>query len=300
NYLFGWDGRPQEFGAQLGLNELDVAIARDDWIQERVLELRYEYKTRIDLEKVLSLNRGGVKIVGIVKDEMETPNIHEHLKAISKNDVITVVSEMPYLALNWIQDKIKEIGLDGKFNKFSVQKYKTPYKIKQGLIIFETWGKTESKVKNDGADIGMEITQTGSSIRNYGLKVIDTIMKSETSIWINPKIKKNKQKKELLEMFMLNLYGAVNAEKKVMVLFNVANIYRKDIEKYLRDNYLFADEPTMNVGNSFTEFSIQVNTDSEKVPLAKVRYELAKRKAVNINTIPITSSIVSIDDVIDI
>ena len=33
-YLFGWDGRPQEFGSQLGIGELDVAIAGDDWIRE--------------------------------------------------------------------------------------------------------------------------------------------------------------------------------------------------------------------------------------------------------------------------
>jgi len=31
-FLVGWDGRPQEFGAQLGLGEVDVAIAGDDWV----------------------------------------------------------------------------------------------------------------------------------------------------------------------------------------------------------------------------------------------------------------------------
>ena len=65
NYLFGWDGRPQEFGSQLGIGEMDVAIAGEDWIRERILELKLEYKTEIRLEKVLSLNRGGVKLVGI-------------------------------------------------------------------------------------------------------------------------------------------------------------------------------------------------------------------------------------------
>ena len=39
NFLFGWDGRPQEFGSQLSVGELDVAIAGDDWVQERILEL---------------------------------------------------------------------------------------------------------------------------------------------------------------------------------------------------------------------------------------------------------------------
>ena len=30
NYYYGWDGRPQEFGAQLSINELDVVICRGD------------------------------------------------------------------------------------------------------------------------------------------------------------------------------------------------------------------------------------------------------------------------------
>ncbi|MBN2519036.1 MAG: hypothetical protein JXB17_00905 [Bacteroidales bacterium] len=295
NYMFGWDGRPQEFGAQLGINEIDVAIAGDDWIQERILELKYEYKTKLDLEKVLSLKRGDVKIVGIIDKEHQADTIQDFLKYLSNQPIITVVAEMPYLALNWIKERLAEIYLDKKYSKFSVQKYKTPVKIKQGIVIFETWGKTEAKVKNKGADIGMEITQTGSSLKNYDLKIVDTVMTSETGIWINPKLKKDKIKKELLEMFLLNLYGAVNAEDKVMVIFNVANIYKEGIEDYLRKNYLFADEPTMNIGKSFTEFSIQIDISNPKIPLAKLRYELAKRKAVNINTIPVNSCIQSID-----
>ena len=296
NYLFGWDGRPQEFGSQLGINELDVAIAGDDWIQERKLELIYEYNTRIELEKVLSLRRGHVNIVGIIDNENSDCDIHSFLKSLcNKKNIITIVSEMPYITLNWVHEILKDIGEFGRFSEFSVQKYKTPSKIKQGVIVYETWGKTEAKVKNKGADIGVEITQTGSAINNYGLKIIDTVMDSETGIWINPALKKNSYKTELLKMLLLNLYGVVNAENKVMILFNVSNEHVAEIEKYLRKNNLFADEPTMNVGKTFTEFSIQVDITNPDIPLAKIRYELARRKAVSINTIPIDSSIPSID-----
>ena len=68
-----------------------------------------------------------------------------------------------------------------------------------------------------------------------------------------------------------------------------------EIEKYLKHNNLFADEPTMNAGKMFTEFSIQVDKSNTILPLAKIRYELAMRKAVNIDTIPVNSSIPSID-----
>jgi ATP phosphoribosyltransferase len=295
NYLYGWDGRPQEFGSQLSIGELDVAIAGDDWIKERIIELKLEYNIDLTLKRVLSLNRGGVRIVGIIKNSAFT-STGEFLKDFfSRNTLLTVVSEMPYLALNWLQERMKAEGLFDQFSAFSVQKYKTPAKINRGILVYETWGKTEAKVMNEGADIGLEITQSGSAIRNYGLKIIDTVLESETAIYINPSLKKDKEKTELLRIFLLNLYGSVNAENKVMIFFNVSNDNTTAIEKYLRDNNLFASEPTVNRGHDFTEYSIQVNTADKNVPLAKIRYDLAMLKAKHIDTIPIDSSIPGID-----
>ena len=294
SYLFGWDGRPQEFGSQLEINEIDVAIAGDDWIRERILEMQLEYGTGVNLERILELNRGGVKLVGIVdSDAFET--VEDFLKNLcSQKKLITVVSEMPYLTLDWLRAKLKTIGLLDKFQSFSVQKYKTPSKIESGILIYETWGKTEAKIKNGGADIGLEITQSGSAIKNYGLTVIDTVMHSQTSIWIHPEVKKDAGKLELLNMFLLNLYGSINAENKMMLLFNVPNQHVNDIDHYLRAKNLFADEPTVSVGKEFTVYNIQVDAANKDEPLAKVRYELAKRGATSINTLPVQSSIPSI------
>ena len=294
NYMFGWDGRPQEFGSQLGINEIDVAIGGDDWIRERVLELELEYQTKIDLEKVLSLKRGRVRLVGISNDP-EKRNTREFLKCLcAEKKLITVASEMPYLALDWIRRELKELGLLDHYAEFSVQKYKTPSKIQSGVLIYETWGKTEAKVKNGGADLALEITQSGGSIRNYGLHITDTVLESETGIWINPSIRQQAEKWDMLEMFLLNLFGAVHAENKVMILFNVPHDLVDDIEQYLIQNALFADEPTMNPGKTFTEFSIQVDLGNKHLPLARIRYQLAKLGAVNINTIPLNSSIPNI------
>ena len=294
NFLFGWDGRPQEFGAQLEINEIDVAIAGDDWIRERVLEMKLEYRTEVNLERVLELNRGGVKLVGIV-DCHEFDTVDEFLKNLcSQKKLITVVSEMPYMALDWLRTKLDAIGLLDKYQSFSVQKYKTPSKIESGIVIYETWGKTEAKIKNGGADIGLEITQSGSAIKNYGLKIIDTVMQSQTSIWINPEVKKDAAKLDLLNMFLLNLYGSINAENKMMVMFNVANNNVNDIDRYLREKNLFADEPTVSVGKNFTVYNVQIDAGNKNEPLAKVRYELAKLGATSINTLPVQSCIPSI------
>ncbi|MDR0796464.1 MAG: hypothetical protein LBE79_10540 [Tannerella sp.] len=294
NFLFGWDGRPQEFGSQLEFNEIDVAIAGDDWINERVLEMKMEYGKEVKLERVLGLNRGGVRLVGIVAGH-EFDTIEDFLiNLCSHKQLITVVSEIPYLTLDWLQTKLDKIGLLDKYQSFSVQKYKTPSKIESGIVIYETWGKTEAKIKNGGADIGVDITQTGSAIKNYDLKIIDTLMHSQTSIWINAKVKNDTEKLDLLHMFLLNLYGTINAENKMMIMFNVSNLNVNAIDRYLREKNLFADEPTVSVGKAFTVYNIQVDAGNRIEPLAKVRYELAKLGATSINTLPVQSCIPNI------
>lgn len=292
NFLYGWDGRPQEFSAQLALQELDVAIAGDDWIEERIIEFKLEYGVDIELEQVMSLNRGGVRLVGIVKGDTPQANMESFLSDLcQQKKLITVVAEMPYLALNWVRKTLEKIGKLDEFNQFSVQKYKSPSKIESGILIYETWGKTESKVLNGGADFGLEITQSGSAIRNYGLRIIEEVYTSQTSIWINPLLKTNSEKLELLKMFLLNIYGSINAENKVLVTFNVPNSQCPNIDKYLSENNLFADEPTMSIGKTYTVYNIQVDTKNGDVPLAMVRYKLAVLGATNIDTLPIQSSI---------
>ena len=295
--FFGWDGRPQEFGSQLGLDEIDVAIGGDDWVRERVLEMRYEYEIKLDLQKVLSLKRGSVRIVGIADGDREQKNAGDILKSVLREkDRAVIVSEMPYLALDWISGILEKTGLKKDFGYFSVQKYKTPPKIKKGIVIYETWGKTEAKVKNGGADLGVEITQTGSALRNYGLEIIDEIMRSETGVWIKPGLRNDKEKSALLDMFLLNLSGALNAENKMLLLFNVANDKSQAVDDFIRENNVFADEPTKNRGPAYTEYSLQVETADSSNPIPKIRYELAVRGAQNIDTVPVISSIKSLDE----
>ncbi|MCK5860868.1 MAG: hypothetical protein KAH38_00185, partial [Candidatus Hydrogenedentes bacterium] len=132
-------------------------------------------------------------------------------------------------------------------------------------------------------------------IRNYGLQISEQIMTSETGLWANPAIKEDPVKYELARMFLLNLYGAVYAENKVLILFNMSKEKITPALEYLEGNGLFGDEPTMNEGVNFTEFSIQMSMADPKLPLAQVRYELAKLGATHIETIPLDSCIPGLD-----
>lgn len=294
SFLVGWDGRPQEFGSQLAVGEVDLAIGGDDWVRERMLEFKYEYGQTIELKKVLSLERGTVRIV-IIANAI-TESCDGWLKdLLSKKKLVTMVSEMPYIALEWFQTKTKALGFGESHSGFSVQKFKTPPRVDSGIVIYETWGKTEAKVTNGSVDFGLEITQSGSAIANYGLQIIDEIMPSEAGIWINPAIRNNPAKYDLARMFVLNLYGSIFAENKVLLVFNGRTDDVPKLMEYLRDNRLFGDEPTIKEGTNFTEFTIKLDTTNKALPLAKARYELAKLGATHLETIPLDSSIPGLD-----
>lgn len=291
SWLFGWDGRPQEFGSQLEVGEVDIAITGDDWVRERKLELEIEYGQTYDLERIMSLERGAVRIVGITADP-EINNVADALRKITaKKDLIVVVTEMPYLALQWIRKGLKDAGLSDDYAAYSVQKYRTPPKIDKGIILYESWGKTEAKLKNGGADLGIEITQSGSAIRNYGLRIISEIMSSESSVYMSSRVREDEEKAALARMFLLNLCGAINAEDKVMVVFDAPKDLAASIEKYLEENHLFADEPSKTEGEKYVQYSIQMRTNDPKIPIARARYELAALGARSINTMPLTSAI---------
>ena len=290
--LVGWDGRPQEFGAQLALGEIDVAIGGRDWIRERQLELRYEYGQEVQLTFVHSLDRGHVKVVVIVRAEAEGQSSNAYLKSLlSSKPLVTMVAEMPYLAYDWFRGKAELLGFGGSHKDFSVQKFITPPKIKRGVVIYETWGKTEAKVANGSVDLGVEIAQTGTAIRNYGLLILEEIMESETTVWASPRLKQNPKKYDLARMFLLNLFGSLNAENRVLVLFNARKEDQQRLLEYLQKNHLFSDEPTINEGVNFIEFSVQLDASNKDLPLARVRYELAKLGATAIETIALESSI---------
>ena len=294
--LVGWDGRPQEFGAQLGLGEIDIAIGGDDWIRERVLEFKYEFGQTIEMEKVLSLQRGDVRIVTIYDAGASKQPFDAWFLALLKSKaLVTMVSEMPYLALDWYLAKIGALGFSETHGAYSVQKFKTPPRVEKGLVIYETWGKTEAKVKNGAVDFGLEITQSGGAIRNYGLEIGEVLLHSETGIWVNPRVKGQAEKYEIARMFLLNLYGSIFAENKVMILFNAKKDVVPAVLEYLGSNKLFGDEPTMNEGARYTEFSVQMATNNASLPLAKVRYDLARMGATHIETIPLDSSIPGLD-----
>jgi ATP phosphoribosyltransferase len=83
-----------------------------------------------------------------------------------------------------------------------------------------SWGATEVKPP-DLADAIVEVTETGSSLRANNLRIIDTVLESNTQLIANIDAWVDTWKRRKLEDIKLLLEGAMNALGKVGLMLNV-------------------------------------------------------------------------------
>jgi len=83
-----------------------------------------------------------------------------------------------------------------------------------------SWGATEVKPPVL-ADAIVEVTETGSSLRANKLKIIDTVIESNTQFIANKNSWNDEEKRRKLEDIRMLLQGAINALGKVGLMLNV-------------------------------------------------------------------------------
>jgi ATP phosphoribosyltransferase len=82
-----------------------------------------------------------------------------------------------------------------------------------------SWGATEVKVP-DLVDAIVDITETGSSLRANKLRIVDTLLETNTKLIANRKSWANPAKRKKIETIALLLQGALEAESKVGLKMN--------------------------------------------------------------------------------
>jgi len=87
--------------------------------------------------------------------------------------------------------------------------------------IVPSYGATEAKVP-DIVDAIVDVTETGSSLRKHGLKVIHTLLTSRTELVANPAAYADPQKRAAMEDVALLLQGAIKARGQCLVKLNVS------------------------------------------------------------------------------
>jgi ATP phosphoribosyltransferase len=84
-----------------------------------------------------------------------------------------------------------------------------------------SWGATEAKVVSGLADAVVEVTETESTIKAHGLRIVHELMQTNTQLIVNHESWKNPDKRKKIEQIALLLNGALLGEKMVGLKMNV-------------------------------------------------------------------------------
>jgi len=94
-----------------------------------------------------------------------------------------------------------------------------------------SWGATEAKAAEGLVDAIVEVTETGSTIRAHGLRIVAELLESSPQLIANKRAWKDSWKREKIEQIRLLLQGALAAENKVGIKMNVAE---PDLDKVIQ------------------------------------------------------------------
>jgi ATP phosphoribosyltransferase len=84
-----------------------------------------------------------------------------------------------------------------------------------------SWGATEAKIASGLADAIVEVTETGSTIKAHGLKIIHTLLETNTKLIANRASLRDPFKRTKIGQVALLLRAALNADEMVGIKMNV-------------------------------------------------------------------------------
>lgn len=96
-----------------------------------------------------------------------------------------------------------------------------------------SWGATEAKVVEGLVDAIVEVTETGSTIKAHGLKIIETLLETNTKLVANKKSFQDDWKRRKILQIALLLRGALNADKMIGLKMNVPQDKMASVVKIL-------------------------------------------------------------------
>ncbi|HOX35612.1 MAG TPA: ATP phosphoribosyltransferase [Methanoregulaceae archaeon] len=177
--------RPQEIPTYVEKGYFDIGISGLDWVKE----------TGSDVVEVAQLTysktgEGNVRIVIAVHRDEPVDSV-AMIRPGSR-----VTTEYPSLTRRFFEEQ-----------KIPVQ-------------LFPSYGASEAKVP-DLMDVVVDLTETGTTLRKNGLKIIGQIMESYTVIIANRSSYADPQKRREIDEITTLLFGVIAARNKVLLTMNV-------------------------------------------------------------------------------
>lgn len=179
--------RSQEMGPYVSNATLDVGLTGQDWIEETGAEV--EVVTELVYSKA---SDQPCRWVLVVKNDSD-------IKSIEDLEGKTISTELMEFTKRYLTDR----GINAEV-QFS-------------------WGATEAKVVEGLADAAVEITETGSTIRAHGLRIVCDLLHTHTVLVANKESIRDPWKKQKIENIALLLNSALLAREKVLLKMNVSS-----------------------------------------------------------------------------
>jgi ATP phosphoribosyltransferase len=177
--------RPQEIPTYVEQGIFDLGISGRDWITETGADV-------VSLGEIGG-GRAGAAVVRVV---LAVPKESPWESAADLPDGVRISTEMPETTRRYLE----EHGVKAK--------------------VFTSHGATEAKIP-DIVDAIVDLTETGSSLRKAGLKVIATLLTSRTELIANRAAFEDPEKRAAMEDITMLLQGALKARGQVLLKLNV-------------------------------------------------------------------------------
>ena len=177
--------KPQITSLLLANNKADVGFSGKDWV--------YENQVENDVVEIMDLGFDPVRIVAAI------PEARDFDKLLKGQ--VTIATEYQTLSRKWVEEK----------------------KIKG--TIFRTWGTSEGFVQDTEdsiAQILIDNTSTGSSLKANRLKIVDTLMESSTRMYASKTAMADPEKKQKIMELKMLFETVLNARSRVMLEMNCA------------------------------------------------------------------------------
>lgn len=247
--IIAYLSRPQSSPVELNKGMLDIAIIGEDWVKEESVS------SDKNIIKIGDLDYGKTKLIVAVPKDSEYDSLTDFFRG-NKDRInpILCFTEYPNLTREHIMQNegYKELFGDSK-----------PIVQVRGLIdgenekvqIINSDGATEVYIAK-GADLIVDNTQTGSSLRKAGLKELETIIHSSAGLYAGPNCIGKKLDKA--QMIYEQLFGAIKALSYFDVKFNIENQAVEELTTYLYDNNLCSNEPTITPGKKYSQVNVLI------------------------------------------
>jgi ATP phosphoribosyltransferase len=177
--------RPQEIPTYVEQGIFDLGISGRDWVTETGADV-------VSLGEIGG-GRAGEAVVSVV---LAVPKESPWQSVRDLPEGVRISTEMPETTRRFLEEN----GVKGR--------------------VFTSHGATEAKIP-DIVDAIVDLTETGSSLRRAGLKVIETLLTSRTELLANRAAYEDPAKRAAMEDITLLLQGALRARGHVLLKLNV-------------------------------------------------------------------------------